>query len=198
MKIRAKHLGACAIVAIAGLAASSQADVLEFTDKAEWFAAVGPVTTIDFTGFPEGTFITDQFEDVGVLFTDGDDNVGYGCNSAPNDCWGLDGNEAIHLAFLTPQRWIAVDFPGIVQFELYSGGELTYTSPWFGAGVGLFAGLLSTEPFDMARITDPFDSQVGIDDLHFGVPTPGAVWLLGISALYSARRRRTASSAALV
>ncbi len=188
--MRTKIGGLTAAVCVVGMAATAQAGVLEFGDKDEWFADVGPVTTIDFTGFENGVFITDQFEELGVLFTDGDDNIAFSCPSLPNDCWGLDGNEGIHLAFLTPQRWIAVDFPGIVQFELYSEGQLIYTSSLFGAGVGLFAGLVSTEPFDMARIADPFDDNVAIDDLHFGVPAPGAIWLFGLAALLPARRRR--------
>jgi hypothetical protein len=191
MKIRAQVAVACAVIAVVGTATSAEAGVLEFVDKGDWFAAVGPVTTIDFTGFPEGTFITDQFEDLGVLFTDGDDNVGYGCSSAPNDCWGLDGNTEIRLAFLTPQAYIAADFPGGLQVDLFSQGQLIYSSSSFGgSGVGFFAGLVSSEPFDAAVLSDPFVGDVALDDLHFGVPGPAAIWLFGLAALCPARRRQ--------
>ena len=51
------------------------AGVIEFTDKNDWIAAVQQFTTIGFTGFPDHTFITDQYEELGVLFTDGNDNI---------------------------------------------------------------------------------------------------------------------------
>ena len=165
--------------------------VIEFTDKDEWIAAVGRFTTIDFTGFPDGTFITDQYADLGVLFTDGADVIRFAPNAFPNDEWGLDGNQQIDLLFDTPQAYIAVDFPGFLMIELFSGGELIYTSGLLGiGGVGNFGGLISSELFDAAAIFDPFDDNVAIDDLHFGVPAPGAVWILALVGVYATRRRR--------
>jgi hypothetical protein len=186
-----KILGACAIIAVVTQGASSQAGVLEFTDKEDWFAAVGSFTTIDFTGYPDGTFITDQYSDLGVIFNDGDDNILYAPGGFLNDDWGLDGNPAIHLSFLTPQAYIAADYPGALQMQLFREGELVYTSSEFGfSGPGHFAGLVCSEPFDEAIIFDWFDEAVFLDDLHFGVPAPGALWLLGLAALRPARRRR--------
>ena len=59
-----------------------------------------------------------------------------------------------------------------------------------GGGTGFFAGLVSTQPFDAVIISDPTDSFVSIDDLHFGVPAPPTLALLGLGALGAARRRR--------
>ncbi len=172
---------------------------IEFTDKQEWEAAVGAFTTIDFTGFPDGTFITDQYADLGVLFVGGNENIFVNDFLFPNDGAGLDdgGFTPIAVSFDTPQAWIAVDFPGLIQFELFSAGELIYTSSEFGVGgVGNFAGLVSTELFDLAVMSDPSGVDVVIDDLHFGVPSPGAIALLALGGLFFTRRRRSGLTAA--
>jgi hypothetical protein len=171
----------------------ARADVIEFTDRDEWIAAAGRFTTIDFTGFPEGTDITDQYSDLGVTFTGGLEHIALNDNTFPNDGAGLRSSFAdIQAEFATPQFWIAVDFPGILQFELYSGGLLIYTSSAFGVGgPGNFGGLVSTEPFDRANILDPTGGTIAIDDLHFGPPIPGppALALLGLAGFYLRRRR---------
>jgi hypothetical protein len=170
----------------------ARADVIEFTDRDEWIAAAGSFTTIDFTGFPHGTPITDQYADLGVMFTGGLEHIFFS-SAFLNDGVGLVSNFAdIQAEFATPQFWIAVDFPGILQFELYSGGQLIYTSSDFGVGgPGNFAGLVATEPFDRANILDPTGGTIGIDDLHFGPPIPGppAFALLGIAGLHLRRQR---------
>ncbi len=165
---------------------------IEFTDKDEWIAAVGRFTTIDFTGFPDGTLITDQYVDLGVLFVGGNENIFLSDNGFPNDGAGLFGGALpIAVAFDTPQAWIGVDFPGLIQFELFSAGELIYTSSEFGVGgVGNFAGLVSTELYDLAVMSDPSGVDVFIDDLHFGVPAPPALALLALASLFSPRSRR--------
>jgi hypothetical protein len=171
---------------------AAQAGVVEFTDKDEWFAAVGDVTTIDFTGFEKGTLITDQFEELGVVFN----GLGHFIVQSRGfeDGWGLhrvgDPSNPIDLFFTRPQLWIAVDFPGFVQFELFNDGKLLFTSSLFGGGGhGFFAGLVSTELFDAVLITDP-TGDVFIDNLHFGVPAPGTLALLGLAAALPSRRRR--------
>ncbi len=167
--------------------------VEEFTDKDQWIAAVGDFTTIGFTGFPDGTFITEQYADLGILFTGGGENIFFN-DGFLNDGVGLDSGffTDIVMEFDTPQLWIAVDFPGTVQFELFSAGELIYTSTAFGGGgVGFFAGLVSTESFDMAVILDPSGGNSDIDDLHFGVPSPGGIALLALASLFFTRRRRS-------
>ncbi len=155
---------------------SAYGDVTVFSNKDAWIAAVGPFATADFTGFPDGTRITNQYADLGVLFTDPTDFVlccGFG--TFPNDGAGLDGNEGISLVFDTPQAYIAVDFPGFVSFQLFSKGQLIHSGgPFRGGGVGFFIGLVSTELFDAALIFDQLDNNVVLDDLHIGAPVcPG-------------------------
>ena len=89
---------------------------------------------------------------------------------------------------------IAVDYPGGMQFELYREGELIYTSSEFGSvGAGLFAGLVSSEPFDEVLLND-WDPwlQVFIDDLHFGppIPAPSVLAVLAAGLLAPRRSRR--------
>ncbi len=102
-----------------GTADPAAAAVMEFTDRSAWENAVGGFTTIDFSGFPEGTFITDQYAASGVLFTDRNDSI----NSTPsflNDGWGLDGNGDVTLSFAKPQAYIGVDFPGALHLNSFA------------------------------------------------------------------------------
>ena len=171
------------------MTAPIHAGVIEFTDKDEWIAAVGEFTTIDFTGFEVGTFITDQYADLGILFTDGNDTIHH-TGSFVNDGAGLDGNGDIAVAFDTPQLWIGVDFPGFLDIELYYQGKLFHTGVFGFGGVGNFGGLLSTQPFDAAVLAEVGGFEAAIDDLHFGVPAPGSFALLALGALTQRRRRR--------
>ena len=175
-----------------GPASSASGEITRFANRAEWEAAVGPFTTVDFTGFPHGTVVTEQYANLGAHFTDANDTIYYNPSSFYNDDYGLDGNGDITVAFDQPIFWIAVDYPGLMQFKLFSGGELAYTSSEFGmGGAGLFAGLLSTEPFDAAVLIDPA-GEAEIDDLHFGppIPAPPALALLALAAARPGRRRR--------
>ncbi len=159
------------LVALALLSAQPvvHGGVLEFDDKDAWIAAVGEFTTIDFTGFPDGTFITNEYAGLGVLFTDGNDSIDATCAHV-NDCFGLDGNPSMHLSFDSPQAYLAVDFPGDVQIDLFNEDQLIHSALFIGGGLGFFFGVVSTELFDTVVISRPFGTDALIDDLHFGVP----------------------------
>ncbi len=194
-----KTIGLFATALIASLSVgSAYGGVMEFTDKDAWIAAVGRFTTVDFVGFLPGTFITEQYAGLGIHFTDGNDSIPpFGRFVFPNDGWGLDGNGDINVSFDSPQLWIAVDYPGGIQFELLWQGQLIYSSsPFSPGGLGNFAGLLSTELFDAARLIDPIGSEAEIDDLHFGVPSPGVIALLALGGLRGRRRRDSCSRSA--
>ena len=188
MRLR-KTIGLMAVALSAGFGDRvAVCGVVEFFDKEEWEAAVGAFTTIDFTGFPDGIFITNQYADLGILFTDGNDSIDVN-GAHVNDGWGLDGFGNISVSFDSPQAWIGVDHPGFLSIELYSEGRLFFTSNIYGGGVGNFLGLISSKLFDAAGLIDPLGDAF-IDDLHFGVPAPGALWLLAVAALLPRRRRR--------
>ena len=131
-----KTIGLFATALVVSLSlGSAYGGVMEFTDKDAWIAAVGQFTTIDFTGFPQGTFITNQYADLGVLFTDGNDSID-ASGSYLNDGFGLDGNPSMHLSFDSPMLWFAVDHPGNVQIDLFIGEQLIHSALFFGGGVG--------------------------------------------------------------
>ena len=179
-----------------GLSTSSvRADWLITEDRTEWENAVGAYTTIGFTEYPDGTWIFEQYADLGVHFIDGADII-MCCSFAtfPIDGAGLDGNDEIHLVFDAPLSYIAVDFPGHVQFDFYSNGQLIYESAYLGhSGIGNFVGLVCPDVFDEVVIYDPpVGDQVFLDDLHFGppIPAPPAIALLALAACRPGRRRR--------
>ncbi len=158
-----------------------------------WQNDAGAYTTIDFTGFPANTIITNQYQDQGILFTDGTDRITYNINAFPNDGVGLRGVlDEIHVSFLQPTQSIAVDFPGGILIQLYNNGQLVFTSPdVFAFNPGGFLGLISDMPFDAAVILDPA-GNVNIDDLFFGPPIPAApaAAIFALAALFPKSRRR--------
>src|SRR5688500_15522215 len=98
------------------------ADVTAFYNKPAWQTAVNNnYTTIDFTGYPELTFITTQYTELGVTFPEGNDNIYHNSNIFTNDGVGLhDGlDDSITLLFSSEMQYIAIDFPGITIIELY-------------------------------------------------------------------------------
>ena len=159
--------------------ASAPGGVVVFDNIEDWASPVGSFTTIDFTGFPDGTPITDQYADLGVLFTFGADFV-VCCSELlyPPDGAGLDGNAGTEVVFDTPQSWLAVDFPGLITVELYRGEELLFSGE-FGGGDALFIGFVSTEVFDRAFFRD--GSNVNLGNLYFG-PGNGCPWDLDATA----------------
>lgn len=189
----ARSIFAAAAAGLLWPAAAGMTQVVEFEDKAQWLDAVGPFQTADFTGFPSGTPITDQYADLGALFTDGQDVV-LCCDgvSFPNDEAGLRGFTSVSLQFRTPLRALAFDAVSVLgaQISLFREGRLVHVSSVFGLEAEGFAGLVSPAPFDEALIGNAIGEGVGFDDLHFGVPSPGALSLLAIALVcWSARPR---------
>jgi hypothetical protein len=180
------------IAIVVSFAAPVRAEIIEFRHKAEWEGDVGEFTTIDFTGFDQLTIITDQYADLGILFTDGSDWIIF--DGDFEDGSGLSGGfgDDIEISFDEMQHWIAIDFVGIAQIELYRDGELIETSSIYDDTVSTFGGLISSEPFDAAVIDDPSASFITIDNLHFGppIPTPGVLVLVGLGVLGACDRRR--------
>jgi MYXO-CTERM domain-containing protein len=170
------------------------AQVVEYTNFAQWQSAAGSYTTITFTEYQHFTIIADQYESLGAIFTDGNDFIyEAGIGLFPQDGFGLAGNfeSPISIAFATPQTSIAVHYPAAVQFELTFQGTLISTTQ-FSTVTGFFAGIVSAQPFDTVVLSNWFGSNTNIDNLYFapGIPAPGALALLGVAALGARRRRR--------
>jgi hypothetical protein len=172
----------------------ASAIVVEYTNKASWQAAAGIYSTITFAELPVNTLVTNQYSNLGVVFTDGSDYIdGFYPNTYLNDGYGLNGAlDDTWLAFSQPMYTIAVDYPGSVDVSLYLEGQLIYASSHFHipGGLGGFAGLVSDVPFDTVHLTD-IESGLFIDDLHFGptIPASGAMALLIAAGLVQRRRR---------
>lgn len=170
---------------------TAYADVQAFTDKQAWIDAVGDFNTIDFTGFEEGTIITDQYTDLGVLFTNGLDEIEFSADRYPNDNWGLAGNfGSTTLAFEYPQYWFGADYAFGLGIWFFRDGELVLVASFDGNGGGNFGGIISDEPFDGLLFTgDPVICCPYIDDLYVGVPGPGGLAVFIVAGV--CRRRRT-------
>jgi hypothetical protein len=167
----------------------ADAEVVTVFDYSQWQSLADAYTTIDFTGFPDATPITDQYGALGVIVAA--PAFIFASNGLVNDGWGLHGPSGLHLFYDTPQRWIAVHHAANAEFELYFEGELVGMSGFDPiGGIGSFLGIVSTVPFDEVIITKPpfYGTHIIIDDLHWGSSIPAPPCLLIFSGL--ARRRR--------
>jgi hypothetical protein len=171
-----------------------QAEVVKYTNKAEWQSLVNSFTTIKFTEVPHPALITNQYSYLGVTFTEAND-VLLEENAFINDGFGLYGNlpgNAITMVFASPITSFAIDHPGTEGFKLYMGSEFIFdTGLMGGSGTGKFSGIISTLPFDKVVIQDPIAATL-IDDMYFGppIPAPGTLALLAIAALNLRKRGR--------
>lgn len=172
------------------------ASVTSFNHDFEgWQEFAGPYTTCDFTGFPAFTVITDQYESLGVLFTNPTFNIVKNTPSNfPIDGWGLDANGYLELTFSQEMFAIGAHVPGSPKIQLFLGevmiGQTTYA---FGDGPSVFAGAASDIGFDRARFISPgINGEVYMDNLYFSsVPGPSVVApLILAAARMRARRRR--------
>jgi hypothetical protein len=185
---------AMSVLLIASLNSFAYGTVTTFENRAAWQTTIGDYTNITFQGFPEHTLISTQYAGLGVVFPDGNDVIEYH-QLLLNDGIGLKSSDliygTIHMSFAQPMYGVAVDFLGIVDIQLYSSGQLIYSSPTFSDVSGPFAGLLSTVPFDAAVIRDPSDGVVVIDDLYFGppIPAPSGFAIFALAPLIQRRRR---------
>ena len=163
------------LAAVCTSSAVGAADVVVVRDKAEWIALIDEFDTIDFTGFPEGTLITNQYADRGLLFTDRHDFILHEESLFPNDGEGLDGGFVkwlmeVHIDFRADQFWFAIEYANAgVEIDLYRDDELLFhlQSPAAPGSGSFFFGVILDEPFDEAHLGGGF---VLIDDLHFGPP----------------------------
>jgi hypothetical protein len=168
--------------------------VTVYTNKQQWETAVGSFSSITFTGFPEFTIITNQFEHLGIVFSDGDDSIDFSA-SFPSDGHGLVSNEVgtpgtIGITATGDLHAFGFDFIGYLQVDLLNEGSLLFSSSSYHADFAPFFGVVSTDPFDEIFARDWHDGTVALDNIHFGppIPAPHTFVLLGAGLLLSPRR----------
>ena len=184
-----------ALVSHVTVAASHAGIVTEHIEFDEWSALAGDVTAVTFTEYPAFTVITDQYADLGVIFTDGNDFVGVHGTSVIDSHW-LSGSDSdsITVQFDAPRRAVGAHFPGVLFFELYNGDQLLYVSTQFPDIFShTFAGLVSAIPFDRVVLASwLLVPTATIDNLYFGppVPAPGILTVMAAGFLLRNKRRR--------
>jgi hypothetical protein len=165
-----------------------------YTNFDAWKSATGNTyTTLDFV-FPQPVLLTTQYLSLGVSFPAQEEVAAPLGAAFPLDGWGIWGaglaDNDIHLKFATPQKWIAAHYPGKVSYQLISNGAVIFTSlPFSAPGLSDFYGVVSELEFDEVKLINP-SGQLYVDNIYFGIPTPGAMAVLAGGFLRSRRRRR--------
>ncbi|MEM8757351.1 MAG: hypothetical protein AAGF47_06180 [Planctomycetota bacterium] len=173
-------------------------------DVAEVLGFTGPLTQLDLAGVPDGTFLSDEFADLGVRWTDPDslletdfffpDQVTVDGNGS------TDGDQESVIAFDLPQTAFAVQFSGDIAVQLFRDGvaisdlvEIQETSE-FPTIIRSIAGIVSDEPFDEIVLSrnSPFGSPAFYQEIFVQnlVPSPSAAVMLGLGIAGGLSRRR--------
>jgi hypothetical protein len=176
------------------IGSQANADVVRYTNFALWQSAVdNDYAEIDFLGWPQFTQLTDQYSHLGVIFVDGDDVAWQ--NQIFTGGAGLRSNTGVlplgtGLSFTEPTYTIGFDIIGTLQVTLYWNDEVVYSSDNFSDAISTFGGLVSSTPFDSARLVRLSEASIVVDNLYFGpqVPAPGALGFFALAALTPRRR----------
>lgn len=194
--------GASACVAAMALVASTSAEVVNYTDKAAWLGAAGPITTIGVPNVPLG--IPDNYYlPLGLNMS----GTGMSGGAIPNEFagpWGVPLGTTV-FGGPTHQMWqfsspYATSFAMEWLFFVPVTAHVYYGLTWLGSVnwpanpqgdfSTRFYGLTSTTPFTRISISgsSSFPSY-GKTVMFSQIPAPGALALLALAPLASRRRR---------
>ena len=210
---------AAAFAALLATPALATVTTFSGTDTpAQWLAAVGgPVTSITFDGLADGTVVTNQFADQGVVFT----QSGVVSNATTPSvasylvCQGnapadqpIQATDGFRASFSTTMHALSMSAfspSGAVMITLYSSGNVVWSgvlgpnyNPSDSAYPLPFCGLVTDQGFDAVWVAPtPNNGFPGIgsnflvtDTLSFSVvPGPGAMGCAAVAALWGRRRR---------
>lgn len=162
---------------------------------ASWFASAPGYEAVTFTGFAEGTLITNQYASQGVVlaFPGGAGNATQNSQFMyPQDGWGIIGSGSITASFTAPMRAFAMHYPGDARLTFYSNTTVLHFAQFQGSGPNNFAGFTSDVAFDRVVISANAPTNFGIfvDNMYFStVPSPASAALIMLSAMFTQRRR---------
>ena len=201
----ASALFVVSLFACSGAASAAITQYFNGSGWTAWQSDAAGFLTIDFTGYPQFTSITDQYtESHGATF---------GAIVPPwlppeqtplpqvffgdyflKDGVGVAAPYGVELTLNTPQRAIGLHLPGAASFKLFFGQILIGETFSGTAGAGSFHGLTSSVAFDRVQIKsfgDIGDDPLFFDNLYFStVPGPGPLAFFAVGAVVGARRRR--------
>ncbi len=173
---------------------SASAAFTTFTSFGAWQAATPTYSTIDFTGFPQYTVLSDQYSEQGVTimaetvawiqFSPSYQLDGIGCRTS---------GSFIDFNFTTPQRSFSVSGLGLWKLEFFLGETLIGSTPYSFPNLPnmTFGGGMSDTPFVRVRIKDFVgESVLDLDNISFStVPAPAGVLVLALGVALRRRRR---------
>jgi hypothetical protein len=185
------------VISIAfGVAASSQAQVTNFTDFTAWTTATDYSQEITFASLGFNVVVTNQYAAVGVSFLDavtfGSAHFGDGIG-----IFNQGGTAPIEVDFANPTTAFGTDLIVGAQYALFDGTTLVGTSNQFGSNTfaETFGGVVSTQAFNRVVISNwAIAATPSVDNIHWGaasVPEPMSMFALcaGIGALVARRRK---------
>ena len=214
MKQQQSHAVVVAVVALAvlAMAGTAAAEVTWTLDKAAWTASYGGqqnVTDVDFGTLTPGTIVTEQFADLGVHFTDGDDVAVLANPLEPPISYPAlrsfvpgspPGEYDITIVLDGPMSGFGVRPNGPnLNLEFWLAGSLVGEGHVTGMPYwqpDAFIGFQSSVVFDKVVILhnpSPNPAQgVAVGNLAFAIPAPGALGVAVVAAAFTRRRRASA------
>ena len=144
-----------------------------------WSEAVRYVSSIWFTELPFATYLSDQYQHLGVDFVAPDTvQVAYGWlidyGHGPDDGSMRSYGGYVWLTFDAPINAIAVHSKQRIRFRCYRDGQLVVSTIGLSGGAAVmgFRGIIADELFDTVRIENELDPVLNCDNIHFAtVPT---------------------------
>ena len=202
--MKTKLILACA--AVASMSAAAHAGI--FTDRAAFDAAYPGLFMLDFEGYaPEGGFIqpAPDFSAFGVTITDVNDDPATVAIADSGFAFGTPTDALFINVFDLALKMrfdplveavgfdVAIGFGGLnATVNVYDGAELLESTTFDTEAEQEFRTFIGFGGYgDITHITvsPAAGGFVLIDNLAYGVPTPGALALLGLAGLTRRRRR---------